>query len=34
MPYKSDRATPDVSLGPFGLGIIGAMQPSAARGKR
>jgi hypothetical protein len=32
-PYRSSSAAPDVSLAPFGLRIIRAMQPSAARGK-
>jgi hypothetical protein len=33
MPYESSSAASDVSLAPFGLRIIRAMQPSAARGK-
>ena len=33
MTYKSSSATSDVSPAPFGLRIIRAMQPSAARGK-
>ena len=33
MTYKSSSAASDVSLAPFGLRIIRAMQPSAARGK-
>jgi hypothetical protein len=33
MTYKSGSAASDVSLVPFGLRIIRAMQPSAARGE-
>ena len=33
MPYQSNSAACDVSLARFGLRIIRAMQPSAARGK-
>jgi hypothetical protein len=33
MPYESSSAASDVSLAAFGLRIIPAMQPSAARGK-
>jgi hypothetical protein len=33
MPYESSSAASDVSLAEFGLRIIPAMQPSAARGK-
>jgi hypothetical protein len=33
MTYESSSATSDVSLAPFGLRIIRAMQPSAARGE-
>ncbi len=33
MTYKISSAASDVSLAPFGLRIIRAMQPSAARGK-
>ncbi len=32
MTYKISSAASDVSLAPFGLRIIRAMQPSAARG--
>jgi hypothetical protein len=33
MTYESSSAASDVSLAPFGLRIIRAMQPSAARGE-
>ncbi len=33
MTYASSKAASDVSLAPFGLRIIRAMQPSAARGE-
>jgi hypothetical protein len=33
MPYKSSSAASDASLAPFGLRILRAMQPSAARGE-
>jgi hypothetical protein len=32
-PYKRSSAAPDVSLARFGVRIIRAMQPSAARGE-
>ncbi len=34
MTYGSSSAASDVSLAPFGLRIIRAMQPSAARGRQ
>jgi hypothetical protein len=33
MTYESSSAASDVSLAPFGLRIIAAMQPSAAHGE-
>jgi hypothetical protein len=33
MTYESSSAASDISLAPFGLRIIRAMQPSAARGE-
>ena len=33
MTYESSSAASDVILAPFGLPIIRAMQPSAARGE-
>jgi hypothetical protein len=33
MTYNSNSAASDVSVAPFGLLIIRAMQPSAARGE-
>jgi hypothetical protein len=33
MTYESNSAASEFSLAPFGLRIIRAMQPSAARGK-
>jgi hypothetical protein len=33
MTYETSSAASDVSLAPFGLRIIRAMQPSAARGE-
>jgi hypothetical protein len=33
MPYGSSSATGNVVVAPSGLRIIGAMQPSAARGE-
>ena len=33
MTYESSSAASDVILAPFGLRIIRAMQPSAARGE-
>ena len=33
MTYESSSAASDVSLAPFGLRIIPAMQPSAAHGE-
>jgi hypothetical protein len=33
MTYESSSAASDVSLAPFGLRIIRAIQPSAARGR-